>query len=147
VTETPIIAVGVDGTQSSRQALAWAAAEAVRRGAAVQVVTAWRREVVDGAPLASVDPAALLAVADRVQRDAIAEVIGPMAAKPPVTRQVVQLSPVEALVAASQHATLVVVGTHGRGPVRSLLLGSVSLAVITQAACPVVVIPPAAARV
>jgi len=147
VTETPIIAVGVDGTQSSRQALAWAAAEALRRGAAVQVVTAWRREVVDGAPLAAVDPAALLAVADRVQRDAIAEVIGPMSAKPPVTRQVVQLSPVEALVAASQRATLVVVGTHGRGPVRSLLLGSVSLAVITQAACPVVVIPPAAARV
>jgi nucleotide-binding universal stress UspA family protein len=142
MTESSTIAVGVDDTDSSRRALAWAAREAVRRGASLQVITAWSWDAVEGAPLAAVDPQALLSIADQTQRDAIAEVIGPMAAKPPVAREVVQCSAAEALVDASRHADLVVVGTHGRGPVRSLLLGSVSLSVIKHAACPVVVMPP-----
>lgn len=38
-------------------------------------------------------------------------------------------------------AELMVVGTHGKGALRHLLLGSVSRQIIAHAACPVVVVP------
>jgi nucleotide-binding universal stress UspA family protein len=43
------------------------------------------------------------------------------------------------LLELSGHATMVVLGSRGRGPVRSLLLGSVGVAVARHARCPVVV--------
>lgn len=46
------------------------------------------------------------------------------------------------LVDLSQRSQLLVVGSRGRGPVRSLLLGSVAVAVTRHAACPVVVLRP-----
>jgi len=140
-----IIAVGVDGTPSSRRALAWAAREALRRGGRLHVVTAWAPDALESAPLSATDPDALAALAERTQAHAVAEVVDPMPCKPLMTRAIVQGTAAEALVSASQQADLVVVGTHGRGPVRSFLLGSVSLSVIKHAACPVVVMPPVSA--
>jgi len=51
--------------------------------------------------------------------------------------------PVESIVAASaaEHADLVVLGTHGRGRLGRLVLGSISARVSGQAACQVVVVP------
>jgi nucleotide-binding universal stress UspA family protein len=46
------------------------------------------------------------------------------------------------LLAVSRRAAMVVVGSRGRGPVRSLLLGSVSVTVSKHAGCPVVVCRP-----
>jgi nucleotide-binding universal stress UspA family protein len=50
----------------------------------------------------------------------------------------------EALIESSTRASIVVVGTRGLGPLRSLLLGSVSTAVATHASCPVAVVRPTA---
>ena len=50
--------------------------------------------------------------------------------------------PRDLLLDVSRHATTVVLGSHGRGPVRSLLLGSVGVAVTRHAECPVVVLRP-----
>ncbi|CUR57242.1 putative UspA domain protein [metagenome] len=44
-----------------------------------------------------------------------------------------------ALLDLSHHAAMIVLGSRGRGPVASLLLGSVSVSVAKHAACPVVV--------
>ncbi|KAA9393270.1 universal stress protein [Kocuria coralli] len=49
--------------------------------------------------------------------------------------------PADALVEASGSADLVVLGTRGHGGFRGLLVGSVSQAVLVDAACPVMVVP------
>jgi nucleotide-binding universal stress UspA family protein len=136
------IVVGVDETESSRRALEWAAREAIRRGAKLHVITTWTSDSIDKAPSASEETPDLMHLAEETQQRAIEEVVGPMDPRPPVTRSVMRATPVDALARASQEADLVVVGTHGRGPVRSFLLGSVSLSVIKHASCPVVVMPP-----
>ncbi len=46
--------------------------------------------------------------------------------------------------AEEQEADLLVIGTHGRGGVEHLLLGSVAEKVVRRAPCPVMVVPPAA---
>jgi nucleotide-binding universal stress UspA family protein len=43
-------------------------------------------------------------------------------------------------IAADHHARLIVVGAHGWGPVRRLLHGSVSSAILHEASCPVLVV-------
>ena len=44
--------------------------------------------------------------------------------------------------AEAEHADMVLVGSHGRGPVGRLLLGSVSEFVVRNAPCPVLVVRP-----
>ena len=53
--------------------------------------------------------------------------------------------PRSVLLDLGDRAAMVVVGSRGRGPVTSLLLGSVSVSVSKHAACPVVVLRPGAA--
>ena len=48
--------------------------------------------------------------------------------------------------AQQRHADLIVMGTHGYGGVKRLLLGSVADHVVRQATCPVLVVPTRASR-
>jgi nucleotide-binding universal stress UspA family protein len=50
--------------------------------------------------------------------------------------------PADALAAASDDLDLLVCGSRGYGPVRTLLLGGTSHALVRKAACPVLVVPP-----
>jgi nucleotide-binding universal stress UspA family protein len=50
------------------------------------------------------------------------------------------------LLRLAEHASLVVMGSRGRGPFRSMLLGSVTATVAGRAGCPVVVVPPSGDR-
>ena len=54
---------------------------------------------------------------------------------------VVEGDPVERLVEASHDFDMLVVGSRRYGPVRSALLGGVSLPLIEHAACPVIIVP------
>jgi len=47
-----------------------------------------------------------------------------------------------AAIAARERAACLVVGSRGRGPIQSAVLGSVSTGAIIEAPCPVVVVPP-----
>jgi len=47
-----------------------------------------------------------------------------------------------AAIADGENAALVVIGSRGRGDVKSALLGSVSHGVLSKATCPVVIVPP-----
>ena len=49
--------------------------------------------------------------------------------------------PAEALAAASQDLDLLVCGSRGSGPIRSILLGSTSHSLVRKAACPVLIVP------
>jgi nucleotide-binding universal stress UspA family protein len=140
--EKGVIAVGLDETPSSRKAMIWAAREAARRGATLQVITAWSWDAMEGAPLAAIDPEAMREAAAMVQKQALEIVTPHLEDHPVIATEIVQTTPAEALIEASKHADLVVVGSHGRGPVRAMLQGSVSQSVVRHAVCPVVVMPP-----
>jgi nucleotide-binding universal stress UspA family protein len=49
--------------------------------------------------------------------------------------------PADVLLRVSQHADVLVCGSRGYGPLRSLLLGGVSRRVVDAAHCPVLVLP------
>jgi nucleotide-binding universal stress UspA family protein len=55
--------------------------------------------------------------------------------------------PADALIAASRHVDLLVMGSRARGPKKAVMLGSVSRAVIDGAACPVLVLPRGASEI
>ena len=140
--------VGVDGSPGGRAALEWAWAAAARRGAPLRVVSAF--------PVDDYWSDVLLLDAGRVEalRSAtaarltalVAEVRAAVGApEVQVEECVLAGAPAEHLVGLSGDAGLLVVGSRGRGGVRSTLLGSVALHCATSARCPVVVVHPGAA--
>lgn len=143
------IVVGVDGSAASLEALRWAAQEARLRGARVVALHAWT--FVPAAPIG--DPGMIAIPAGDLMgqleaeseaaraelADSIAEVLG---AEPgvEVESRLTESEAGEALVAESESADLVVVGSHGRSGFRAAILGSVSRHVVDHARCPVVVV-------
>ncbi|MBK6870696.1 MAG: universal stress protein [Kineosporiaceae bacterium] len=138
-----VIAVGVDDSESSQQALTWAAQEAVRRGSTLELITTWGLEHSTLGPSHSgpQEGQSLEQHARAMQEQALEKAFAGLDSRPDVAHVVVQASAADALVAASKDADLVVVGTHGRGPVRTFLFGSVAQTLLKQSHCPVVVIP------
>lgn len=123
------IVVGVDGSGSAAQALVWAVDQAVRERRPLTVAHAVET---------SLNPRGDLAVAQRLV-DAACDEIAHRAPELEVHRVVSAVDPRSLLIELSEHAEMLVLGSRGRGPVRSLLLGSVGTAVIRHAHCPVVV--------
>ena len=149
-----IIVVGVDGSGNSRGALDWALNEARLRGSSVRAVHAWEIPVVGTgeAPWALVPPQSYVDLSakeiDQHARDAldreVEEALARVGVVIDVERLVVEGSAEDAVIDASADAELAVVGSRGRGALKTLVLGSVSQHVLHHAACPVVVVPPPA---
>ncbi len=133
------IVVGVDGSVSSKAALAWAIRQAKLTGAVVEAVIAWNYPGTSGYPAPAADNTNYEELAARVVTDAIAEVAG-SAGPVEIRPEVVQGNPAAALLAASAGAGLLVVGSRGHGGFIEALLGSVSQHCVQHAACPVVII-------
>jgi nucleotide-binding universal stress UspA family protein len=140
------IVVGIDGSKAAREALEWAVAEARVRGAGLVVVHAWQQPTAalmsPYAPLLA-DPASLAETARKTLTDSLATVDLTGVAREPELR-IVQGPAAPALLGAAQDATLLVVGSRGRGGFAGLLLGSVSQQVAHESTIPVVIIRPAA---
>ncbi|MDG9724567.1 MULTISPECIES: universal stress protein [unclassified Streptomyces] len=131
------ITAGVDGSEESLAALAWAAREAVRRGAPLHVVHAWRFQPQDAAATGDRD------VQERWVRDSVAESVGTVTERYPdltVSTEVREGDAVAALLAAAGDAGTLVLGSRGHGAVVGFLLGSVGQQVIAQAPRPVVLV-------
>ena len=59
-----------------------------------------------------------------------------------VKKQITRDRPVRALTEASEGAQLLVVGSHGRGGFKGMVLGSTSRALLQSAPCPMMVVRP-----
>ena len=128
------VVVGIDGSTSAERALDWAVDHAVREHRQLTLVHAATPEGIGPAYVLVDDGRHLLAEAcERVRRQA------PDLA---VHQAVWAADPRTVLVRLASDASLVVVGSHGRGPVASVVLGSVGVALVRHAACPVVVVRP-----
>ena len=141
------IIVGVDGSDHSRLALAWALREAAQHHAPLTVMTVHPAPVRPATrifwaepdlPDNSYDPEfarrALQGFVDQVAS-------GIVETMPEITVRVAMGDAAEELVKASRDADLLVVGSRGSGGFAKLLVGSVSSQVTHHAACPVVIVP------
>ncbi|HTW17226.1 MAG TPA: universal stress protein [Nocardioides sp.] len=139
------VVVGVDGSEGAARAVRWAATEADLTRRPLVLVHAWTLQGGTWLDQAGIDhrevAKAIKADAEQLVRTVRDEVL---AVRPHLTvhELVVQADAREAFEELSRTASMVVVGSRGRGPVRSLLLGSVSVAVSRQSHCPVVVVRP-----
>ena len=127
-----------------RAALAHASELARAAGALVRIITV--RELTDWRFTGPLEASQLGAFEQA--RDAMAErTLSAGLAAVPESRsaggEVLTGDPHELLAAASTGLDLLVCGSRGYGPVRTLLLGGVSHALVRDAACPVLVVPPA----
>lgn len=139
---TQRIVVGIDDSDSARQALHWAMNEAELRKVPVHAIhtltyVTWAEPWV----IPSVDNVRESVMADAKSflsteiEKALQEHVGVQ------VEQVVAEGPAaEILIEASKDAEMVVVGSRGRGGFAGLLLGSVSQHVVHHAHCPVVVV-------
>jgi nucleotide-binding universal stress UspA family protein len=131
------IVVGVDGSTGARAALAYAFDAANREQAPLLAVHGWHDRAAAGG---SGDWAA----AEHVRAGALLldKTLAPWARRYPDVRlhsETRAVHPAQALTEASEHATMVVVGSRGRGALSALLLGSTAQQVLHYARCPVVV--------
>jgi nucleotide-binding universal stress UspA family protein len=138
-----MIVVGVDGSEGSRKALAWAVAEAKLRNTQLRVVSAWELPTVYAAPgfvpPVDFDPEAYEKAASRIVDSALEEQQS-ATQDIEIDRVVTNGHAAHVLVDASADAELLVVGSRGRGGFAGMLLGSVSQHCVQHAHCPVVVI-------
>lgn len=134
------IIVGVDGSQGSAHAVAWAAAEAAVRGWGVRAIMAWgwvdQRRTLLGETF---DPGFSEDAARETLAGYLDSAVGHAAAQR-IERLVVAELPARALIDASRGAALLVVGARGLGGFGGLLLGSVSQRCLHGAHCPVAVL-------
>lgn len=137
------VVVGIDGSDNSRAALAWAAAEAARRSAELRIVHALGMPLIVSAHggAARFEPTPEIhGQATGVLGDAEAYVA---AHQPGVRTEAVTAmedAPL-AIVRQSRAHDLIVVGSRGMGTFAAMFVGSVSVRVAAHAPCPVVVVP------
>lgn len=139
------ILVATDGSPAGTAALGQALELAAATGDPVLVVTVWR--ALQGDYGLAYPSAALLADlldAERKHAEQVLTDAGERATAAGVSVETVLVTgdPAEQICALARErgARLVAVGTRGHGTVRSLLLGSVSGAVVRRAPCPVLVV-------
>jgi nucleotide-binding universal stress UspA family protein len=135
-----VIVVGVDGSETSRDAVRWALSQAALTGAELRAVSSWRwpnylTRVPPGVDLAAETNTVLDEVIEGVRAE------NPQAAATvSVTKHVVEGPAGPALLTQSDGATLLVVGARGRAAFPGMLLGSVAEYCVREAPCPVVVV-------
>jgi nucleotide-binding universal stress UspA family protein len=137
------IVVGVDGSESSKQALVWAVRQARLTGAVVEAVIACEYLNAYGYPL-PVRGVDIFELATKAVKDAITEISADTDGAA-VRYRVVEGNPARVLLDASTGADLLVVGSRGHGGLGEALLGSVGQDCVHHATCPVVVIRGSAA--
>lgn len=139
------VVVGVDGSDISQLATDFAFAEAQARGCKLVAVHTWMDMQVQASLAGLAAAQQEWNVIEDEQTQVLHERLEPLLAKYPdveVEMVITRDRPVRALVDAGTDAQLLVVGSHGRGGFRGMLLGSTSRALLQSAPCPMVVVRP-----
>ncbi|GII66141.1 universal stress protein [Sphaerisporangium krabiense] len=136
-----MIIVGVDGSPAGLDAVGWAVREGALLGRPVRIVHVmpkWAAEMPEDAPHAEVGRwmrgNAATVLKEATERAAAEPVEARVTAEPAAG------DPRTTLLGLAADAGMLVVGNHGLGGFRGLLLGSVALGVAGYARCPVVVV-------
>ncbi|MDH6676362.1 nucleotide-binding universal stress UspA family protein [Rhodococcus sp. LBL1] len=141
--EGPVV-VGVDGSPTSERATGVAFEEAAQRGVPLVAIHAWSdtpHGTLAGGRSSIRDPRAF----EDSEHEVLSERLAGWCQRYPdveVQRELYIDGPRTHLLAWSQKAQLVVVGSRGRGGFRGLLLGSTSNELVQTAQCPVMVVRP-----
>ena len=137
------IVVGLDGSEGSLSALAFAIDEAKLRGAEIMAVSCWHVPSVVyevGWTAAPIDTSEFPKIAERGLTEAL-ERAGVADSGVSVSSIVREGQAADVLCDVAAGADLLVVGSRGFGGFRGLMLGSVSQQCAQHAPCPVVIIP------
>jgi nucleotide-binding universal stress UspA family protein len=132
---SPIV-VAVDGSEGSRSALAWAAAEATRAGADLRLVA-----IADENPLSPRFPVLLNRSHATKVLEALAASVAGSVPEPQLSTALYEGDTTRALLEHLDHARMLVVGKRGLGVIPRLLVGSTSLSVAGRSPVPVSVVP------
>jgi len=141
------VVVGVDDSDEARQAAAWAAGEADRRGTGLVLVSAYsipHRNLLAYDVMAQDYASILLSGRQRLHRE-IAGMLLRTYPGLPITSTVEAGHPVDVLLGRSAGAVMLVVSTRERGRFRRVIGGSVALGLAAHATVPVAVIRPGTA--
>lgn len=140
-----LIVVGIDGSEHSRVALAWAVEEAHRRNGQLRLITAWSNAALSWYPAVLESAAGGIPVPEDSPEE-IARALQAVALKSAeseglvITGEVVHNhSPASAILECAQDADLIVVGSRGHGGFSGLNLGSVCSQIVHHASCSVLV--------
>ncbi|MFE3181769.1 universal stress protein [Streptomyces violascens] len=137
--DQPVI-VGVDGSDPSLRALAWAADEAALHGLPLSVVHSPAWGAYEGyGPSLGISRSARRIHADNVVGTAV-ERVNRRSTEVKAYGELVYEDPATVLTRMSREASMVVLGSRGAGGLAGLLLGSVGLEVAARAHSPVVVV-------
>lgn len=142
------IVVGIDGSSWSDAALEWGVAQASLEGRHLTLLHAIAPTVVPNAGLyggSGIDYGRFMDEMQTGGRSMLDAAVAQAHALDPtlnVHPMLVISDARTAMLDLGERAAMIVVGSRGRGPVASLLLGSVSVTVSKHAACPVIVVRP-----
>jgi nucleotide-binding universal stress UspA family protein len=146
--EPGIVGCGSDGCRSARRALEAAHRIAAATGARLRVIRAFKPITVD-IPPGSVASGGI-AYNDTLRERASEELdtaIANLEGEPRAEAFFAVGDPAEILIEASEQLDLLLVGSRGYGPLRSVVVGGVAGRVVREAACPVIVLPRSAGHV
>lgn len=141
-----VVGCGFDGSPESHRALAWTAELARRASARLRVLRVYERTlptslaVGGGLPTASIND-----VLRRQSDEELARAVTALDADTDATGTLLDGDARALLARESRELDLLAVGSRGYGPLRAVLLGSVSSALVRLAQSPLVVVPRGAA--
>lgn len=134
------VAVAYDGGPESKPTLQQAARLARELDARLQVVRIVSAVAAIGGAWAGAAYPALRENVIKIASDELHETVASLPGDPEVTVDVFDGVAAQELLLVSRDCDLLVLGSRGYGPLRRLLLGSVSSKVVRAAACPVLVL-------
>lgn len=137
------VVVGVDGSDVSRKALEVAFKEADARGVTLRAIHAWRDNQFNASYVGLIEAQSNLETVIKEHQDLLSSEVNRFLEQYPnvkVEEVVERDRPVHSLKDAAEGAQLLVVGSHGRGGFRGMLLGSTSRALLQYSPCPMMVV-------